>query len=121
MKITPHNTPEHFYNCKSNAYVILCYARMMSRWRGREWFTNADYIEFQDNRIGSNTIRNITRRLYQNGLLQADRTNPNATKYRITDAGLVAINRIERKHHIHRPDKDTKQKLGTISVPAVIK
>jgi DNA-binding HxlR family transcriptional regulator len=112
------------YTRRSNAYVILCYARMMAHWKGREWFTDKDYHTFQAGRIQTKRIRETLKRLVQQNFLTKDNTNPKTPRYHITEKGIGAIYDVERRYPSQEINKDIYRpvpKQQKPKAPAVIK
>jgi len=97
---TPLTQPGKFIG--KNAYVVLCYASMRSRMRGKEWFTSNDYCQFQNSRFPLKNVSQTATTLAKNGYLekrplpfgQRAFAQGGATlvyEFRITPLGLHAI------------------------------
>jgi hypothetical protein len=98
------------------SHVVLCYASMRSRMRDREWFTASEYVRFQEDRVTIKLSSAMCARLHKSGYLNrrpimrqpaAQGLPPGKSyQYTITDLGLLALNRLARKHKRNLQDDE---------------
>lgn len=98
------------------SHVVLCYASMRSRMRDREWFPAKDYVAFQEDRFTIKEVSAMCTRLHKCGYMirrpvmrkpVAQGSPPGKSyEYRITDLGLLALNRLAQKNKRNLQDDE---------------
>lgn len=123
LERSPFNTPAHYLNYGRGAYIVLCYAGMRSRMKlqKKEWFTPADFVRFQEDRVNLKAASGFCARLASIGYLERrriDRSNNHWDRtrgilryeYHYTDLGDHALRQLARIHKRKIADQIAREK-----------